>query len=79
MGPVRLMSRATGTLACLAAGLSGVESSSRPLCRRSVAAAADENAYSRMKTHERWLFYYGGADKHVGVAEAIIHSGGSRR
>jgi len=23
----------------------------------------------------RWLFYYGGADKHVGVAEAVIHEG----
>lgn len=45
MGPVGLMSRATGTLACLAAGLSWVEGSSRPLCRRSVAAAADENYY----------------------------------
>jgi predicted GH43/DUF377 family glycosyl hydrolase len=27
----------------------------------------------------RWLFYYGGADKHVGVAEALIHEGRSRR
>jgi len=23
----------------------------------------------------RWLFYYGGADKHVGAAEAVIHEG----
>ena len=27
----------------------------------------------------RWLFYYGGADKHVGVAEAVVHEGRSRR
>jgi len=44
MGLVGLMSRATGTLACLAEGLSEVGSSALPLAGASVAAAADENA-----------------------------------
>jgi len=45
MGLVGLMSRATRTLACLAAGLSGVASTELPLHGASVAVAADENAY----------------------------------
>src|SRR5688572_27786696 len=45
MGLVGLMSRATRTLACLAAGLSGVASSALPLHGASVAVAADENAH----------------------------------
>jgi len=45
MGRVGRMSPATGTLACLAAGLSGLGSSALPLAGASVAAAADESAY----------------------------------
>jgi len=45
MGRVGRMSAATGTLACLAAGLSGLGSSALPLAGASVAAAVDENAY----------------------------------
>jgi predicted GH43/DUF377 family glycosyl hydrolase len=32
-----------------------------------------------VRESRRWLFYYGGADKHVGVAEAVIDEGRSRR
>ena len=44
MGRVGRMSAATGTLACLAAGLSGLGSSAVLLAGASVAAAVDENA-----------------------------------
>jgi hypothetical protein len=64
MGRVGLVSRATGTLACLAAGLRGLGSSALPLADASVADAADENAYR----FPSWPFYL---DREAGASRVV--------